>query len=140
MAYTKVGPFINESTPAINDTNLNTIESGIYNAHYSEIVSHTISEAINSSDLSKIHIIDSVSSVVLSLPAATIIGSWVEIHKLNSGDLTTTADGTDVINDSSAGGSVVNSTASQTWAVIRLVVVSSGVWRMSYSLGSWATT
>lgn len=33
MAYTKVGPFVNDSSPFLNAANMNTLETGIYDAH-----------------------------------------------------------------------------------------------------------
>lgn len=79
MAYTKT-TWVNNSTPAINDTNLNNIEDGIEDAHgfsewQTEDSAHTATsgENINADT-------DTVGAWSLTLPATPSAGDWVRVR------------------------------------------------------------
>lgn len=97
---------------------------------------------LTTSDLNKVLAVNNALAVQVNLPsvAAANIGAWIEIHRMGAGSLTIDAADSDVINDSSAGGKIACTTAGQTYAVIRLRLVTATIWRMAaMPMGSWTT-
>ncbi|KKL15548.1 hypothetical protein LCGC14_2504500 [marine sediment metagenome] len=94
---------------------------------------------ITSSDLNKIHVLENVAALVITLPLATaaLLGSWITFRKKAAGDVTANANGSDAIAD---GTSIANTVAAQTWAEVTLVIDKAGNWGISPMLGSWVTS
>ena len=100
----------------------------------------TINAALTTQE--NVYVIENASPVQLNLPSvsAANIGKIVEVHKLGAGNLVIDAADSDTINDSSAGGTVSNTEAAQTYAVIRLRLCTATHWRMAaYPSGTWTT-
>lgn len=94
-------------------------------------------------DLNRILLVDNAAAVNINLPlgAAEDIGSWIRINKMGAGNLTINANGTDVIEDSVAGGNITNTVPTQTFANIGLFLGRSDTWKfLGAPIGSWSTT
>ena len=94
-------------------------------------------------DLNKILLIESAVLTNINLPEAIVgsIGKWIQIYKMGIGNLIINANGTNVIEDSAAGGNTSNTVAAQTYANISLFIARTGIWKYQGApLGSWSTT
>jgi len=98
---------------------------------------------LSDSDLNKILLIESAVLTNINLPEAIVgsIGKWIQIYKMGIGNLIINANGTNVIEDSAAGGNTSNTVAAQTYANISLFIARTGIWKYQGApLGSWSTT
>jgi hypothetical protein len=105
------------------------------------IINTTASITLTTSDLGKNIRVTSSSSRTVTLPSvdASNDGSKVRITKLGSGNVIIQAADSDLIGDSTAGGTCTNSTSTETYAYLDLEYVDSAVkWLMSGS-GTWTT-
>lgn len=84
----------------------------------------------------------SVLERTLNLPAGApdYVGSKLKIVKLNKTKLNIKAAAANSINDSSLAGTVFNSQASETYAVIELQLISWNKWIIINAIGTWGTT
>jgi hypothetical protein len=98
-------------------------------------VTVTGSTVLTADDWGKVYIVNSSSSVTLSIPAmnAAAVGKPLEIWKIGTGGVVIDLDGTDTLDGS---GSVSNTT-SETDASLTLRVVAVGRAHVRNNLGSW---
>jgi len=114
-----------------------TIVAGTEYAILNKTASYTVTE----SDLGKMITVTAAGAVVLTLPSvdADNVGARLLIRKKGAGSLTITAVDSDVIYDSSAAGSIAN-TSSETYALIELVLISATEWDVHLVKGTWSTS
>lgn len=72
--------------------------------------------------------------------AAGDIGKTINFAKTGAGKVTITTSDSDTIGGSSAGGTVYNDEAGETYATMSLVLVTATDWYISSYLGTWVTT
>lgn len=114
---------------------LNAPDGVIYNSSDTTITLLT-------SNLNSVLVVNNSSNVAVNLPSvsAVNVGTWIMIYKIGTGHLTINAADSDVINDSSAGGSIANTTT-QTYAAIKIQLVTATMWATaSMPLGTWTTS
>jgi len=102
----------------------------------------TATTTLTVADMNLILAVEVAGATVVNLPsvAAGDIGTWVIIHKMGAGNMTINAADSDLVNDSSAGGSISNSVAAQTYGVITLALITATKWRQQgFPLGTWVT-
>lgn len=97
--------------------------------------------SISLSDLCTVRTVDSTTAVSVDLPSvdATDTGKWIKIVKLNAGDLTINAADSDIIADSSAGGTISNTTT-ENYATVHLQLVAADRWVVMGFDGTWITS
>lgn len=97
---------------------------------------------LTTADFGKTITVNSGSTQTINLPSvdATNIGGWFTIVKLGAGQVTIDAPDSDLIADSSAGGTIYNNVAAETYAVITLQLVSATQWVIVSAHGTWTTT
>jgi hypothetical protein len=103
----------------------------------------TDSYVILITDFGKSLRMNSADAEIFTLPSvdATNDGAKVTLIKIGAGNLTIQAADSDKIADSSAGGTILNSTAAQTWATITLEYCDATVtWNVIGAHGTWTTT
>lgn len=88
-------------------------------------------------DLNKVHRMANASAGTVALPSADAahVGYWVEIRKRGAGNIQINRNGSDTIAGAT---SLSNTTASETWASIRLVIEEAGRWGIQTREGYWA--
>ena len=99
--------------------------------------------AVLATDFWKTLVMNSAASKTFTLPAviAANVSLAVTLVKRGAGKLTIQASGADTINDSSAGGTLYNDLAEETFAVVRLCVIAAGSWIIDHFTGSgWRTS
>jgi hypothetical protein len=101
----------------------------------------TASYTVLTTDSGKVLIMNAAGTTTFSLPSVTAanIGIWFTFVKLGAGQLTIDAADSDIIVDSSAGGTIYNEYAAETWATITLILVSETKWTIIGALGHWTT-
>lgn len=95
--------------------------------------------AVSADDLNKVFVVNQAGAIVINLPviADAEIGEIFELHKLGAGNVTVNADGAEEIAD---GTSVANTVAGQTYANMKLRIITATRWSLIYGLGSWVTS
>jgi len=94
-------------------------------------------------DLNEVLVVENALAVAVNLPSvgAGDVGCWIQIHKRGAGSLTINAADSDTIEDSAGGGKVANTTAAQTYANIRLQLITATEWAIvGMPTGTWTTT
>ncbi|MBP7796784.1 MAG: hypothetical protein KA059_08435 [Elusimicrobiales bacterium] len=96
---------------------------------------------ISTADFGKTITINSSSDQTVTLPSvsASDVGATITVVKLGSGKVTIDAPSGVYIADSSAGGTIYNNTASQTYATISLRLVTADKWVIMWGDGCWTT-
>ena len=97
---------------------------------------------LTTATMNKVLALEVAGATAVNLPsvAAGDVGLWITIHKLGAGNLVINAADSDVINDSSPGGSISNTVAAQTYACIGLILVTATEWRQrGFPLGTWVS-
>lgn len=102
-------------------------------------VTHTTTPiTLTSSDLNKVHKVD-IATAVVNLPVATGSGKRLFFWKVNSGSITITANGAEVINGLSLSAiSWINNTT-QVDVFIEIEDRETGVWALVGYIGTWET-
>jgi hypothetical protein len=87
-------------------------------------------------------IVNSSSDRTVNLPSvdSSYIGATFTIWKLGTGKVTIDAADSDTIMDSSAGGTIYNSSTTEIWACIRLRLQTATQWAIDGGVGNWTTT
>lgn len=93
-------------------------------------------------DFGKTVRVNSGSAQTVNLPSidGTTIGGRLGIWKLGAGNVTIQTADSDTINGGAAGGTLINSTATQTWAFVILRQVTATGWIIESGVGTWATS
>lgn len=106
--------------------------------HLSETKSDTYNVLLT--DKGKTLVMDTVAKT-FNLPSvdASNVGVWFTFVKTNAGTLIIDAADTDVINDSSAGGTLYDAQTNETYATIIVELVSATQWVAHAGLGTWTT-
>lgn len=101
---------------------------------------HTTDTTLTTSDLQKIHVMNSTSSRIFWLPSidSSDVGSWIIIRKANSGDVRIVAADSDTVMDDSAR-MIENTYSTESWSHIKLFVETSTKWGCHGMLGRWTT-
>jgi hypothetical protein len=96
--------------------------------------------SVLTTDTSKTLVMDTAAKT-FSLPSvdASNIGVWYTFVKANNGSLIIDAADTDLINDSSAGGTIYDAQTNETYAVITVELVSATNWVAYGGTGTWTT-
>jgi hypothetical protein len=118
MAYTKT-TWVNDTTPAINATNLNKIEQGIYDAHTNLITIVTGTYPVLTTD--ETVVCNSSSAFTVTLLAATGSGRMQTIKNINTGMVTVSGNGAETID----GDTTINL---YQWESAQVVDYASGKW------------
>jgi hypothetical protein len=98
MAYTKT-TWVNDTTPAINATNLGNIETGIFEAHtqIGGLNTQTTSYTLVLADAGKSVELNNAGATTLTVPpnstVAFPVGTIVEVFRLGAGAVTVVAGG-----------------------------------------------
>jgi len=97
---------------------------------------------LTTSDAGKTVTMTSADTEVINLPsvAAAQKGMQFTIVKLGAGQVTIQAADSDIIVDSSAGGTILNSQAAEVYATITLRLVTATLWTIVGMIGTWTTT
>jgi len=98
---------------------------------------------LDEEDFGKLLTMTNAGPKIFTLPAvdAEDIGLYVSLVKRGAGKLTVQAAGGETIQDSSAGGTVYNDLAEETFALVRLCVIAAGKWIIEHFTGSgWRTS
>ena len=97
--------------------------------------------ALTTADFGKTITVNSGSVQTIFLPSVSSadIGGQFSFVKLGAGNLVIDAADTDVIADSSAGGTIYNDTSSQVYATIGLRLVTDTKWVVLWGDGCWST-
>lgn len=99
-------------------------------------------QALTSAHLNKHIRLTNTEAIELTLPEATegLVGKAIRFSKTAAHEVTITANGTDVIGASSAGGSVYNDDAlNPNESGITLFIEAAGVWKITEKIGVWYT-
>ena len=93
-------------------------------------------------DFGKTARVDSGGAQTVNLPSVTAanIGGRLAVVKLGAGNVTIQAADADTIADGAGGGTLINSTASEDYAVIILELASATEWVIVGGMGTWATS
>ena len=121
-------------------TQINTNESAIGGDFTRTILNKTADYAMAVTDLNKVIVVDAAGAVNITLPAVTAdhIGKFARVHKAGAGNLTVTANGTNVIANGGAGSTAVNSTSGDAdTGMLDLEVTAAGIWRLVGMFGTW---
>lgn len=96
---------------------------------------------LTESDFRKTIVIDSTSETVVYLPSVTASekGAQIRVVKLGPGKVTVIAANSDVIADSSPGGSIYNDEVTETYANLTFLLVRQNQW-VIWGHGTWTTT
>ena len=107
-----------------------------------EILDGDAGYTLLTSDSGKTARVNSGGAQTVDLPSvdATNIGAMFGVWKLGAGNVTIQAADADTINDGAAGGTLINSTATQTWGIVILQLVSETKWIVRFGVGTWATS
>jgi trimeric autotransporter adhesin len=95
---------------------------------------------LTTSNLNGVLLVDNGSTVTINLPSVDSldIGKWIQIHKMDAGDINIVRADSDVIEN---GTTISNVTSSQTWANITLFLAKETIWKFYGSpLGTWSTS
>jgi hypothetical protein len=106
------------------------------------VVLKTDNYSVLAADLGKLFMMNAAAAKTLTLPAvvAADVGLSIMFMKRGAGKLTIQAGGTDTIQDSTAGGTLYNDLAEETFAFVRLRVIAAATWMIEYFTGSgWRT-
>ena len=124
----------------------NTIYYGNISSGTATIAKYTVQAAdsgitLTGSDFGKTITVNSASAETIYLPSvsSTDIGAQFSFVKLGAGNLTIVAADSDIIADSTAGGTIVNDTAAQTFATMTLRLVTDTKWVLMWGDGTWTT-
>lgn len=99
--------------------------------------------AVQAADLGKMLTMTAAVSKTFTLPAVVAgdVGLPLALVKRGAGALVIQAGGTDTIQDSTAGGTLYNDLAEETFALVRLRVIAAGAWMIEQFTGSgWRTS
>ena len=131
----------NTANIASNASNLSTHESAPL-AHI-EVLTKTGDYTITTSDFNRSIRMNSVADHVFTLPSvgSESDGGRVTLIKQGSGKLTVQASDSDIISDSSAGGTIYDEEAVETYATLVLEYMHGNTtWVIISGLGIWSTT
>lgn len=134
---TKPSVTVGEATKKQDYDNLVNFVSG------SEQLSGDAGITLTTSDFGKFVTVNSAAAQIVNLPSvdASHVGGWFIVVKLGAGKVTIQAADLDVINDSSAGGTIYNDLTDETSAVIKLRLVTATKWVIESFTGvGWRTT
>ena len=95
------------------------------------------------SDFGKLLTMTNADAKTFFLPAVDLddVGFYVNFARLGTGDVIIKAAGTDTIQDSTAGGTLYNDLAEETFALMRLRIIAAATWMIEYFTGSgWRTS
>jgi hypothetical protein len=97
---------------------------------------------VTTTDTGKTLVMNSANDKIFNLPSvdATNVGTFYTFVKIGAGKVTIDAADSDLIADSSAGGTIYDSQASETYATITLQLVSATQWVITGFNGTWTTT
>jgi hypothetical protein len=97
---------------------------------------------LTASDFGKTVIVNSSSARQVNLPSvdSSHVGGWFVIVKLGSGNVTIDAADSDAINGGAAGGTLVNNVSGETFAYVKLRLVSATAWLIEAGMGTWSTS
>ena len=109
------------------------------------VTTKTDTYSITISDLGKgrIFLMNAAGDKIFNLPsvAAGDVGSEITLGKVGAGKLTIQAADSDTIHDSSAGGTIYNNIAGETYILIRLKLIQTTKWAICGMSGTgWITT
>jgi hypothetical protein len=99
--------------------------------------------SVETDDFDKMLLMNAAGAKTFTLPAVTgtEIGLPITLVKRGAGKLTVQAGGADRIQDSSAGGTLYNDLAEESFALVRLRVIAAGTWIIEQFTGSgWRTS
>jgi hypothetical protein len=98
--------------------------------------------SVLTSDSNKLIIYTGSGTSTFSLPvvSSSDVGTHYWFAKTGTGTLIIAAAGSDKIWDSSAGGTIFDSQANETWATLHLILVAANQWAIGGFLGTWSTT
>lgn len=95
-------------------------------------------------DLNQVFVVNKATAVALTLPdiGANEIGYWLKLLKRGAGNITVNCGGTDNISDQggAVATSIANTTSTDTFAHLELIVEANGTWALGSMLGSWSTS
>lgn len=93
-------------------------------------------------DFGKTVRVNNAAAKTVTLPSvsASNIGGMFCVFKLGAGNVTIQTADADTINGGAAGGTLICSTASQTWAYVILQLTSATGWTIKSGVGTWATS
>jgi hypothetical protein len=97
---------------------------------------------VTTTDTGKTLVMNSANDKIFNLPSvdATNVGTFYTFVKIGAGKVTIDATDSDLIADSSAGGTIYDSQAAETYANITLQLVSATQWVITGFNGTWTTT
>jgi hypothetical protein len=107
------------------------------------VATKTTDYTITTSDFGKTLRMNSGSDKTFTLPSVSAVddGARLTVVKLGAGKVTIQAADSDIIADSTAGGTIYNNTAAQIYADVNLEYVDATVtWVIRGAHGSWTTT
>lgn len=109
------------------------------------VVVKTANYVLTTSDLGrdKVFIMNNAADRTFDLPsvAAGDIGAEITLGKVAAGKVTIQAADSDIIHDSSAGGTLYNNIAGETYVLVRLILIQSTKWAICGMSGTgWITT
>ena len=107
------------------------------------ILEKTDNYSVLAVDLGKVLFMNAATAKIFTLPAvvAADIGLPLTFVKRGAGKLTIQAGGTDTIQDSTAGGTLYNDLAEETFALVGLRVIAAATWIIEQFTGSgWRTS
>ncbi len=109
---------------------------------WATVVTKTADYSLDGSENGYVIVVNSASNLTMKLPALSTpdIGFAVTFIKAGAGNLTIQAPAGVTIADGAAAGTLVNSTAAETYASVELVYVVAGKWKILTAHGTWATS
>jgi len=105
-------------------------------------VTKTDNYVVTTADFGKTLVMNSANDKTFTLPsvAAGNVGAILKFAKIGAGKVTIDAADSDTIADSSAGGTIYNNIATQTYATLTIQLVSTTAWSIIEGHGTWVTT
>ena len=132
---------INGST--YNLTNVGNITTNTFQLTV-PVTNYILSHAVETYELGigKTLTMESGSSYIFYLPtlSSSEVGKPIMFVKKGSGQLTIYASGSQIISDSSAGGTIYDDQVNETYATITLTPISTTQWVVSSGEGTWITS
>jgi hypothetical protein len=125
-----------------NPTKKSDYDAAVSLVTYGATIDGSSGLTLTAGDIGKTVIVNSSSDRTIYLPSvdSSHIGARFVVWKLGSGKVTIDAADSDTIMDSSAGGTIYNSSSTETWACLILRLESASQWGIQGGVGTWTTT
>lgn len=125
-----------------NPTKKSDYDAAVSLVTYGATIDGSSGLTLTTSDIGKTVVVNSSSDRTIYLPSVDSghIGARFIIWKLGSGKVTIDAADSDTIMDSTAGGTIYNSSSTETWACLILRLETATQWGIQGGVGTWTTT